>query len=66
MVRVSEEKTAAKKQKSSSKIKIERGCKSAASGKLQHKVWKPRGMQKQNVATDNQLHNKVWDPSRQR
>ena len=66
MMKVTEKKTAAKKQRSSSKRKPEGGYKSAASGKLQHKVWKPGGMQKKNVVIDDQLHNKVWDLGRRR
>ena len=66
MIKVTEKKTAAKKQRSTRKRKIEGDYKIIASGKLQHKVWKPGGTQRKNAATDDQLQNKVWDPGRLR
>ena len=67
MVKVSQRKTTARKQRrrSSSKRRTERECKSVASGARQNKIWKPGGVQKKNIATDDQLQNKVWDPGRQ-
>ena len=32
---------------------------------MQYKVWNPGGVQKKNIAIDDQLQNKVWDPGRQ-
>ena len=56
MVKVSQKKIAATKQRSSSnKRKIERECKSAASGARQNKIWKPGEVQKKNIAEDDQL-----------
>lgn len=66
MVRVSEKKTAERKQRNNNnKKKTVTDCEGIASGRMQHKVWKPGGMQKKNIATDDQLQNKVWDPGRQ-
>ena len=66
MVKVSQKKIAARKQRTSSnKRKKERECKSAASGARKNKIWKPGGMQKKNIAVDDQLQTKVWDPGRQ-
>ena len=66
MVKVSEKKTAARKKKSSNnKKKTVTDCESIASGKMQHKIWKPGEVQHNNIAADDQLQNKVWDPGRQ-
>ena len=53
-------KTPARK-RSSSKMKTETDCESAASGARQHKIWRP-GEKQKTVDIDDELHNKVWDP----
>ena len=66
MGKVSKRKILARKQRSSNiKRKTKRECISVASGARQNKIWKLGGVQKKNVATDEQLQNKVWDPGRQ-
>ena len=66
MVKVSQRKTTVREKRSkiSSRRRKEREYKSAASGKMEHKVWKPGEVQKNNVAADDQLQNQVWDPGR--
>ena len=62
MVTVFEKMTAARKQRNNSdKKKTVTNCEGIASGRMQHKVWKPGGVQKKNIATNDQLQNKVWD-----
>ena len=67
MVKLSQRKKTGikRRRKSNNKGRTERECKSAASGARQNKIWKRSGMQKKNIATDDQLQNKVWYPGRQ-
>ena len=54
MVKVSQKKTKKRKQGSNNnKRKTVTDCESLASGKMQHKVWKPGEVQKKNIAVDD-------------
>ena len=56
MVRVSEKKATTKKQRNNSdKKKKVTDCEGIASGRMQHKIWKPGEIQQKNVAADDQL-----------
>ena len=65
MLKVSQRKTSARKRSSSNKMKTETDCKSAVSGAIQHKIWRP-GEKQQTTDIDDKLQNKVWDPDGQR
>ena len=65
-MKVSQKKAVTRNQRSSSsKRKKVTDCESLASGKMHHKIWKLGEVQKKNIAADDQLQNKVWDPGRQ-
>ena len=56
MVKVFEKKTTTRKQRSNNhKKKTVTNCEILESGKMQHKIWKPREVQKKNIAADDQL-----------
>ena len=65
MLKASQRKTSARKRSSgsSSKMKTETDYESAANGTRQHKIWRPG--ERQQVTTDEDLQNKVWDPGGQ-
>lgn len=59
MMKKSRKRPATMKQRRSNKGKTTEDCKSAASGAMQHKVWKPGARQRTIVHDD--LQNKVWN-----
>ena len=66
MLKVSQRNTSTRKRSSSSKMKTETDCESAASGARHHKIWRPGEKQHTTAEIDDHLQNKVWDPGRQR
>lgn len=62
MVKESRKRPAVMKQKRSRKKKTTEDCKSAASGAMQHKVWRPGEEQQTKAAANDDLQHKVWDP----
>ena len=46
-------------------MKTETDCERAANGARQHKIWRS-GEKQQTTDIDDELQNKVWDPSGQR
>ena len=63
---VSQKKTAAVKQRRSSKRKTTEDCESIASGAMQHKLWRSGEKKQSEAETNGKLQNKVWDPGRKR
>ena len=62
MIKVSQKKTAARKQRNYSKEKTRTDYEGIASGKMQYKVWKPGEVQQRNDTTYGHQQNRVWDP----
>ena len=65
MQKMPQKRTSARKLRiNNNKRKVVTDSEGIASAKMQTKIWKPGGMRKNNAATNNQMQNKVWDPSR--
>ena len=66
MMKVSQKRLAAVKQRRRSKRNTTEDCESIASGAMQHKVWRLGEEQQTEVATSGKLQHKIWNPGRRR
>ena len=61
MMKVSQKKPAAVKQRRNNKRKTIEDCESIASGAMQHKVWRLREEQQTEATKNGELQHKIWD-----